>query len=123
MRSHKSVYLGVGGASSASITGCSGGGCPGPITGHVSDPGKAWFSAGAPDSKAGAGDASLGGVIETTREAEAASGAFDDGSVEAPAIMVSLSNAALVSAANVGQLGSRAVAAASANLGIIMAFG
>jgi hypothetical protein len=68
-------------------------------------------------------DASLGGVIETTGEAVAAAGAFDDGSVEASATMVSLSNAALVSAANVGQLGSKAAAAARANLSIIMALG
>jgi hypothetical protein len=37
--------------------------------------------------------------------------------------MVSLSKAALVSAANVGQLASTAVAAARANLNIIMARG
>jgi hypothetical protein len=98
-------------------------GCPGAITGEVSDAGKPRFSAGVPDSKAGAVDASLGDVVETTGEREATWGAFDDGREEAPATMVSLSKAALVSAANVGQLASRAVAAARTNLNIIMARG
>jgi len=115
--------LGGGGASSASTTGSCAGGCPGAITGDVSDAGKPRFSAGVPDSKAGAVDASLGGVIETTGEAEGTSGAFDDGREEVTATMVSLSKAALVSAANVGQWGSRAVAVARANLNIIMARG
>jgi len=60
---------------------------------------------------------------ETTGEAEATSGAFDERSVEAPVTIVPLSNAALVSAAKVGQLGSTAVAAVRANLNIIMARG
>jgi hypothetical protein len=68
-------------------------------------------------------DASLGGSVETTGEAEATSGAFDEGSVEAPVTIVPLSNAALVSAAKVGQLGSTAVATVRANLNIIMARG
>jgi hypothetical protein len=112
----------VGGASNASTTGSAAGDCPGPITGDISGAGKARFGAGVPDSEAGAVDASLGGATETTSEVVGAIGAFDDG-VEAPATMISLSNAALVSAANVDQLGSRAAAAAGANLSIIMALG